>query len=321
MAVWLKELIEAIARQFPEGSHFSYVFFIHELLAVVLVCLICGAVGSLVVGNRMAFFSDALAHTAFAGVGLGLLIGLLIQIAPNTGYYHVGIPIIMVAVGTLVGLAIGYVREQTGLSHDTVIGVFFAGAIGFGAILLSIVSQIGFYKVENFLFGDPLAMRADGLLMLLLLGLVTLALLLFMYNQLIFASFNPSLARSRNVPLRLCNYLFITLLAMIVGICVATVGALLINAMLVVPAAAACNLCRNIRQLFWTTVALSVGTGVTGIWLSHLIKLPLAGKRIQMPDSGIIVVLTVVCFFVSMVVGPWLKGRPLRSLAAAAPVK
>src|SRR5438874_2315748 len=81
-------------------------------------------------------------------------------------------------------------------------------------------------------------------------------LLAWMYNSLVFASFNPSLARSRRVPVRWCNYLFIVLLAVIVNVCLRVVGALLINAMLVVPAAAAGNVARNMKQLFWITVVL-----------------------------------------------------------------
>src|SRR5438874_10227680 len=129
MTSWLDDAINRFCASgyFPDYSFFSLGFNVRGLLAVIMVSLICGAVGSLVVGNRMAFFSDALAHCAFAGVGLGLLIGLLLQAAPRGAYYQIGIPIIMVAVGALVGLSIGYVREQTGLSHDTVIGVFFAG--------------------------------------------------------------------------------------------------------------------------------------------------------------------------------------------------
>src|SRR5579862_3558601 len=95
---WLDQLITTFARQFPPGHIWSYIFMVKALLAVILVSMICGSVGSLVVGNRMAFFSDALAHTAFAGVGLALLIGVVID-APIDYYHNDSITVIMVCFG------------------------------------------------------------------------------------------------------------------------------------------------------------------------------------------------------------------------------
>src|SRR5881227_3718318 len=120
MIEWLNERIHALSQLFPEGSFFSFDFNIHGMLAVVLVSLVCGGVGSLVVGNRMAFFSDALAHCAFAGIALGLLLGLFLGISPRNNLYDAwGIPTIMVLFGILVGLGIAFVREKTALANDT----------------------------------------------------------------------------------------------------------------------------------------------------------------------------------------------------------
>jgi zinc transport system permease protein len=306
---WLEQPIQEFSNLFPPGSFLWHMFMVKALLGILLVSLICGAVGSLVVSNRMAFFSDALAHTAFAGIAIGLLTGLAIGAVKDSMFYHQGIPFIMVALGIIVGLAIAFVRERTELASDTVIGVFFAWAMGFGALLLSTLGPRGYYKVENFLFGSPITISVLDLIILAVLAVLTLALLLFMYNQMVFTSFNPSLARSRNMSLRLCNYLFIILLAMIVNLCLKAVGALLINALLIVPAATAANLCRNMRQLFWTTMAISVTLSVLGLWLSFEVVIPMAGGDLTFGPGGAIVVLNVLLFFVSMLVaGPRRKG-------------
>ena len=84
----------------------------------------------------MAFFSDAMAHCAFAGVALGILITMILAPGHRSDYDWV-VPLVMVTIGILVGLGIAFVREMTGLASDTVIGVFFAGAVGFGAMLLT----------------------------------------------------------------------------------------------------------------------------------------------------------------------------------------
>jgi zinc transport system permease protein len=279
-------------------------------VAVVLVSLICGAVGSLVVGNRMAFFSDALAHCALAGVGLGMILGLITGILDQGEevwgpFIDWGVPLMTVAFGVLVGLGIAFVREKTSLGSDTVIGVFFAGALGLGAILLKYLSRRSpqqTFQLENLVFGDLVFIRPAELLLLFGLAVLTGVLLLFMYNSMVFNSFNTSLARSRRLPVRLCSYLFVVLLAVIVNICLRVVGALLINALLVVPAAAAANVSRNMRQLFWLTVGLCLLSGLGGLWMSW--DLPVAGS------GGSIVVVSVLLFFASML----FAARPLQRL-------
>src|SRR5687767_8799089 len=98
MGARLDELIAAFTQWFPAGSFLSWGFNVRALLAVVLVSLLCGAVGSLVVGNRMAFFSDALAHCAFAGVSLGFLVALFAGVRKQNEIYP-WITFIMVVFG------------------------------------------------------------------------------------------------------------------------------------------------------------------------------------------------------------------------------
>jgi zinc transport system permease protein len=301
---WLDQLFDAIAHLFPEGSFFSLAFNLKGLLAVILVSLICGSAGSMVVGNRMAFFSDALSHCAFAGVGLGLMIGFLLNVPLRQGpFINWGVPAATVIFGILVGIGIAFVREQTSLASDTVIGVFFAGALGLGAILLKQLAKVmppNF--LETLVFGDIVTINSEDLLLLVGLTVLTAVLLAWMYNSLVFTSFNPSLARSRRFPVRLCSYIFVILLAVIVNVCLRVVGALLINAMLVVPAAAAGNIARNMRQLFWITVVLCLLSGLGGLWLSW--DVAPAGS------GGSIVVVSVLLFFASML----FALRPLRRL-------
>src|SRR5258708_1656242 len=213
----------------------------------------------------------------------------------------------MVVFGIVVGLLIAYVREKTNLANDTVIGVFFAGAMGLGAVLLKFVSHKGYYNIENFLFGDPVLVSSEDIVRLFFLVLATAGLLALMYNDFVLASFNPSLALSRKVRVRLCNSLFIVLLALIVNLSLHTVGALLINAMLVVPAATAANFCRNMRQLFWCTIGVCLFVGIAGQWLSWNISL--ADQTLNLGGGGIMVVLSVLLFFFSMIVGPWWRRR------------
>jgi len=306
--IWLDRWLGWFANLWSETNPLSSPSYVHGLLAILLVGFICGAVGSLVVGNRMAFFSDALAHCAFAGIGLGLLIGLLSGAGPRE--MEPWIPTIMVVFGVLVGLGIAFVRDKTAMASDTVIGVFFAGAIGFGAVMLKAATARVYYSPENFLFGDLVFTTGYDLVTLFLLAIVTVGFLFWMNNRLVFASFNASLALSRQIPVRLCNYLFIVLLAVIVNLCLKSVGALLINAFLIVPAATAANLCWNMRQLFWWSIGLCLFAGLAGQWLSWQVLVATSrGTPVHPGESGSIVVVTVMLFFLSMVIGPWIKNR------------
>lgn len=292
---WLHDGIIRLADAFPPGSWLSNAFTIKALLALTFVGLICGAVGCLVVGNRMAFFSDALAHCAFAGVTLGVLVSLVTRHAAMESWL---VPTVMVAFGIAVGLGIAYIRENSGLASDTVIGVFFALAVGFGAMFLAAISRSTFKDPENFLFGSPTAVYEHEILTLAGLTLALALMLSLSYNSIMLASFNASLARSRGVPVRLWNYTFIVMLALIVNLSLRVVGALLINALLVVPAAAAANLGTNARQMFRWGLFFSVAAALGGYWLSATTELPLpGGNALPLSPSGTIIVLCVAVFF------------------------
>ena len=298
---WLDQILNSFAANFSEGSFFNQVFNLRAMLALALVSLTCGAVGSMVVGSRMAFFSDALAHCAFAGVSLGYVIFELFILGarPKEEFWEWVTPI-MVFFGVAVGAGIAYVRGQTGLASDTVIGVFFAFSLGFAAMLKNIINDRSVFSLEDFLFGDPLFVSASEILYMAGLAVFTWVFLFFFYNRMVFSSFNSSLALSRRYPVNLLYYLFVILLALIVNLCLRYVGVLLINALLIVPAATAFNLGRNLREVFWITVLLSVFVCLAGLGASWELQVR---SGIKFGVSGTIVMLGVGLFFCSMIIG------------------
>lgn len=308
---WLEHLLHLVADAAPSGSFFSFAFNLRALLALVLVSLCCGAVGSLVVGGRMAFFSDALAHCAFASVSVGFILftTLIAQYRPASEFWDWVTPV-MLAFGMLVGYGIAYVRERTGLASDTVIGVFFAFAIGLAAMLGKIMQSRELFKLEDFLFGDPLLVRAEDIVYLAVLTLVTAFTLFLTFNDLLLSGFNTSLALSRRVPIRLVSYVFIMLLALVVNLCVRTVGVLLINALLVVPAATAANLSRNLRQVFWGTVALCLFCCLVGQGISWEVE---TRTQVRLGIPGTTILVSVALFVLSAVIGPMLRDRRVPS--------
>lgn len=300
---------------FLSGASGAPYFVIKGVLAILLVCTLCGMLGSMVVGNRMAFFSDAMAHCAFAGVALGFLSAVLGGFGRDDFFLAWFVPLVMVVFGTAVGAAIVYVREQTSLASDTVIGVFFAFAIGFGAMLFRILREKSPFNPESFLFGSLLYVPEIDLIFLFVLVFVVGGMFAWRYNDLVFASFNPSLARTRRISLRLNNYLFIVLLALVVNLSIKAVGALLINALLVVPAAAASNVAGNMRRLFWFTVVFCIFSGLLGFYLSAEVAVKLGpGEPVKFGPSGTIVVVCVGLFFLSAMLGG-IRRRASRQVA------
>ncbi len=322
LAHWLDAAIAQLCHLAPAGSFFSWTFNVHALLALILVGLSCGAVGSLVVGSRMAFFSDALAHCAFAGVSIGFVLFEAMYVlfdVPRERFWEFVTPV-MVIFGMLVGYGIAAVRQRTGLASDTVIGVFFAGSIGLAAMLRKLMYSRALWNLEDFLFGDPVNVNTADLVALALLVVLTFGLLAWLYNPLLLTSFNSSLALSRRVRVKLCNYLFIMLLAVIVNLCLRCVGVLLINALLIVPAATAVNISRNLRQFFRWTLFLCVAVGIVGQWISWEVSMAfqqpptsmaLRGqKSVELGISGTVILLSVFLFILSMVVAPWVRRQP-----------
>src|SRR4051812_40151738 len=130
---WLDRLLFWVSQQMPAGTQFGSVNSLRAFVALFLACLACGAIGSLVVGGRMAFFSDALAHGSFASVSIGFVVFTTLLIdRPRDQFWDFVTPV-MVIFGMLVGYGIAAVRQHTGLSSDTVIGVFFASSQGLAA--------------------------------------------------------------------------------------------------------------------------------------------------------------------------------------------
>jgi zinc transport system permease protein len=305
---WIDRALFWLAGHAPPSTFLGNGNALRAFVALVLVALACGAVGSLVVGGRMAFFSDALAHVSFASVSIGfVLFTLLLADRPPSEFWGF-VTYVMIGFGMLVGYGIAAVRQRTGLASDTVIGVFFASSLGLAATLRTVFQSRQLFSLEVFLFGDPMLVQAEDVQRLGVQVVLVAVVLSFIYNSLLLSGFNASLALSRRVPARFASYVFIMLLAVVVTLCVRTVGVLLINALLVVPAASACNVARNLRQLFWLTIGLCLTSCVAGQALTWELE---ARTGTRLGISGTVILVSVALFVVTALIGPWMRrARP-----------
>lgn len=229
-------------------------FMRRALTALVLLAPMAAAMGVQVVNLRMAFFSDAVSHSAFAGVAIGLICSV---------HPHWSMPIF----GMMIGIGIMAVQRNSGLSTDTVIGVFFSAAIAFGLAIVSREPSVA-RDVQPFLYGDILTVGDGDIVWLSIIFAALTAFQIAGYNPLLYIGIHPSLARAHRVPVALCQYVFAGLLALIVMFSVRAVGVLLVTALLIVPAAAARNFARSAGGMFWWAIIVGISSAVAGLVVS-----------------------------------------------------
>jgi len=244
------------------------------LAEILLICLLCGMLGPFVVNYRMAFFSDAISHSAFTGVALGLLLGIdpLVTI---------------IAFGILMGLLVIFLGKRTGASYDTIIGVIFAFSVSIGIFLVSSTKNI-FANFRSFLYGDILLVGPKDLLITAILFAVILAFLVSNFDNLVLIGVDESYAETSVKNLQLLKYAFSFFLALVVTVSIKSVGILLVSAILIVPAASARVVSRSMTRMFYLSILFSLASGLFGTYLSLLANAS-TGASIVLASCGIFV--------------------------------
>lgn len=234
----------------------TMLFMKNALLAVLVVTPLFGLLSTMVVESRMAFFSDALGHSAFTGMAIGALCGLT---------RPVGAAVVFAVV---IALLFTLVRQKTHMASDTAISVFSSAAVALG-IFLSTLGGQSFTKFNTLLIGDILSVAPAeiGLLVLILLALVILWLT--SYNQMMLSSVHQALADSRGIQVVWKNFLFTAAIAIVVTISMTWVGLLVINSLLVLPGAAARNLAKNLPQYHLISILGGIVCGIAGLMVSY----------------------------------------------------
>ena len=238
-----------------EGSMY---FMKNALLALLVVSPLFGILSTMVVTRHMSFFSDALGHSAFTGVAIGSLCGLA---EPLWG---------AVIFAALLALLFTFVLRRTSLASDTVIGVFSSTAVALG-IFIATFGGGSFTKFNSYLIGDILSVTPGKTVLLALILLGVLLLWGFFYNKLMLSAVHPALAGSRGINIFWQDALFSVAVAVVVTLSMTWVGLLVINSLLVLPAAAARNLAKNMWQYHLLSLLAAVVAGVAGLLTSYYV--------------------------------------------------
>jgi len=237
----------------------QYAFMVRGFAAAVMVGIVSAVVGTYVVLRGMAFFGDALAHSILPGVAVGYLVG---GGAREPLFWWALIAAILSALG------IGTISRSTKIKEDTAIGIIFAGTFALGVALISTVRS---YTVDltHFLFGDVLGVRNNDLWLITIFGGLALLLILAFYKEFMVLSFDPVLAATLRLPVRLLDFLLLILIAITIVVSLQTVGVALMVAMLVTPAATAYLLTKRLPVMMVLAAMIASLSGVVGLYVSY----------------------------------------------------
>jgi zinc transport system permease protein len=232
-----------------------HIFMKNALMAVLLVGPMFAVMGTMIVNNKMAFYSDTIGHSALTGIAIGILLGFQDPLW------------VMVIFSFLLAIAISMLKYYSTASTDTVIGAVSASMVALGIVILS--RGGGFAKYSMYLIGDILSITPKEMYLLVAAFIIILLLWGTMFNKLLLVSINQTLARSRGINVRAVETLFCIVTAVIVTISIQWVGILIINSFLILPAAAARNITRNMKQYHVVSVVISIISGIAGLLLSY----------------------------------------------------
>jgi ABC-type Mn2+/Zn2+ transport system permease subunit len=257
----------------------QYAFMLRALSAAVMVGIVCALVGSFVVLRGMAFFGDALAHAILPGVAVAYIVG------GSSGPLFWGA--MVTAVGTALG--IGVVTRGGRLREDTAIGVIFAGLFALGIALISTIRSYS-NDLAHILFGNILAITNYDLLLTAIFGGGILLVLFAFYKEFVVISFDPTHAASLRLPAEPLRLLLLVLVAVTVVVALQTIGAGLMAAMIITPAATASLLSKRLSHMMWIAAIIGALSGVVGLYLSYYITIASGAAIVLVTTATFVVV-------------------------------
>ena len=234
----------------------QWTFMKNAFLAILLMAPLFGLLSTMIVTGKMSFFSDALGHSAFTGIAIGCICSIAAPVWAA------------VIFSVLFALLFSFVRSRSNHTADTLIGVFSSTAVALG-IFVATLGGDSFTKYNQYLIGDILSVTpaqigslATTLVMILIFWIISA-------NRLTLTAIHPQLASSRGIPVGLSQTIFTVAIAVVVTLTISSVGLLILNSLLILPAAAARNVSKNLKQYHLYSVAFALIAGIGGLVVSY----------------------------------------------------
>ncbi|MBI5197819.1 MAG: metal ABC transporter permease [Nitrospirae bacterium] len=259
----------------------SFEFMQRALLAAMMIGLICSVIGVFVVLKNLSFIGAGTSHAAFAGVTLAYLLGLNpIGMAIVFSFFTVWIA--------------GYLSGKGYLKLDASTGIFYSLTMALAVLFIGLMKEYN-AEVYGYLFGSILAVDPRDLILILLLGLGVLSVVYTFFKEFHFITFDEEMAKAGGIPVGQLSFLLLTLLALTIVLSLKSVGAILIFALIVTPAAAAYQLTHSMIRMFFYSAIIGVSASVGGVLLSYWYDLP---------SGATIVLLVTALFFLAVLISP-----------------
>ncbi len=249
-------------------------FILRALLAGLALVLIAGPLGVFILWRRMAYFGDALSHSAILGVALGFLLSI-----------NINLGILITSISMAVLLILSQRKKQLG--SDTMLGILSHSALSLGLIVMSFVE--GRVDLNALLFGDILSVSWQDLWIIAVGVILVLGVLAFIWKPLLSLTVHEELARVEGVNVALVSALYTLLIAILVAISMKIIGALLVTSLLVIPAATARQFSSTPERMALLSVVVGVIAVMLGLWASYLWDTP-AGPSIVVASSSLFLI-------------------------------
>jgi len=241
----------------------TYGFMHRALISGAAIAILCSVVGLFLVLRRYSLFGDAIAHSSFGGIALGLLAGVY----PLWTAYGVSI---------VSALIITKIKDKYNISGDASIAVLLSSGIAFGLVIIGFSG--GFtIDIFSFLFGSILLVSVDDTILILALTGVILIVILLLYRQILYSTFNEEQAKVSGIPVEKINYLIVFMAGITVVTSIQLVGVLLISALFVIPNVTAIMYGKGFKQTAIISMSFSVFSVVVGILISYIFDITPAG--------------------------------------------
>lgn len=267
-------------------DYFKYAFVINSLLSALFIGPILGGLGTMVVTKRMAFFSESIGHAALTGIALGVLL-----CEPYDSPY-----IMLFTYCIIFALLINFTRNRTKMSSDTLIGIFLSISIALGGTLIIFVSsKVNSHMLESVLFGSILTVSDRDIIVLFFSTILLILIVIPNFNKMLLSSFNTNLAIVKGVRVKFLEYMFILLITLVTVSSIKIIGASLVEALFLIPAASAKNLSKSIRTFFVYSILFSLISCILGILLPLYFD-------ITIPSGGSIILVAAIIFFITVLI-------------------
>ncbi len=254
----------------------NFSFMKNAFIAILLITPLLGLTGTMIVNNKMSFFSDALGHSAMTGIAIGVMVGIDNYIVSMMGF------------AVIFALCISTIINSSVSSSDTIIGVFSSVGMALGIVILSMNGN--FSKYSNYLIGDILSIKPSEIFNLLIVLIFVLVIWALCFNHLMLSSINVDLAYSKGINVKFYKNLFAVLIALIVTVSIKWVGILIINSLLVLPAASARNISKSMKSYHIYSILFSLVSGIAGLIISYYVGTS---------AGGTIVLISALIFFIT----------------------